>query len=179
MNAFDQINTELSAALAMDLASDMRTEAEVFAIHSIDPIQGGKILKLPWFRSMVDQAKKDWESVGNARQRIKLKAQIALEESISDVYKIVTDTATPAAARVSAFKELKDLSGAAVATSDLGLGTSGPQVNIFLGGAGAAAISINSHGMLPETVDVPSADIIDVTPSYQETGGAVFGMLDD
>lgn len=165
MNAVSQISSEMSAALALDLAADIWPEAEVFSNHGLDPTYGAALLCQDWFRKMVDEARREWGSISNAKQRIRLKSQLALEHSIEEIYKVVTDKKIPAAARVAAFKELKDLSGVTQGEQAAGDGRNSPTVNIFLNGSAEPAISISSSSR--KNVENEENDVVDVTPSNQ------------
>lgn len=172
MNAVSQISSEMSAALAVDLASEVWPENVVFKNHGIDPIHGGHLLQQEWFRKMVDEAKREWSSITSAKQRIKLKTQIAVEQSIGDLFSIVTDANTPAAARVAAFKELKDVAGVAVQEQS-GPASNAPTVNIFLNGDSEPAFSISAPKQTRREED--ETDVIDVTPSNQDDD-EIYGM---
>lgn len=158
MNAISQISSEMSAALAVDLAADMWPEADVFARHDVDPVYGAALLQKDWFRKMVDEAKREWSSITNAKQRIKLKSEIAVEQALGDLFTIVTDAKTPAAARVAAFKELKDIAGVSVQEQQ-GPGATAPTVNIFLGGPDEPSFTMSAPKVVNEN------PVIDVTPS--------------
>lgn len=164
MNAINQISSDMSAALAVDLASEVWPESQVFANHGVDPIYGAALLQQEWFRKMVDEAKREWSSISNAKQRIKLKTQVAVEQSIGELYTIVTDSNVPAAARVAAFKELKDIAGVAV-QDQAGPAHNAPTVNIFLNGSNEPAFSISA----PKIIDQEEEpDFIEVTQSNQD-----------
>ena len=178
MNAISQISSEMSAALALDLAANIWPEADVFKNHNVDPLYGAALLQQDWFRKMVDEARREWSSISNAKQRIRLKSQLAVEHSIEELYAVVTDKQTPAAARVAAFKELKDLSGAAQGDGDSGGGgPQAPTVNIFLNGEESPAISITS-GKRTSSQDVLDTEPLEVmeaeevTPSNLDIGMA-------
>lgn len=168
MNAISQISSDITAAVAMDLAMELHDRADVWNRHSIDPLQGEAMLLDPFFKRMVDNARKEWESVTNTKQRIRLKAQLAVEDSIADLYKLACDINSPGAARVSAFKELVNLSGTAV-QQEGGGAAAGPSVNIYLNGDSAPAVTIAAGGPGgPSRSDFPEieeTEIIDVTPS--------------
>lgn len=165
MNAISQISSEMSAALALDLAADIWPEADVFANHGLDPVYGSALLQQDWFSQMVEEARREWSSITNAKQRIRLKSQIAVESSIEELFSIVHDAKTPAAARVAAFKELKDLSGAAVPDATLG-GANGPVVNIVFNGE---AMTIASTGQDEDENDRELPNIeYDVEGEYVE-----------
>lgn len=162
MNAISQISSEMSAALAVDLAAEMWPEADVFARHGVDPVYGAALLQKNWFRKMVDDAKREWSSITNAKQRIKLKSEIAVEQALGDLFSIVTDTKTPAAARVAAFKELKDIAGVSV-QEQAGPGTNVPTVNIFLGGSDEPTFTMSAPKVVKEdqVVDVTLSNLDD------------------
>ena len=161
MNAVSQISSEMSSALALDLAAGIWPENQVFANHGMDPIYGAALLKQEWFRKMVDEAKREWSSINSAKERIKLKSQIAVEQSLDKMYGIVADPNTPAAARVSAFKELKDVAGVA-AQEQGGPASNAPTVNIFLNGDDQPAFSISAPKIINQEDE---SDIVEVTPS--------------
>lgn len=171
MNAISQISSDITAAVAMDLAMELHNRSTVWNRHGIDPLHGEAMLLDPFFKKMVESAKKEWQAVTNTKQRIRLKAQLAVEDSIADLYKLACDINSPGAARVSAFKELVNLSGTAV-QQEGGGGVAGPSVNIYLNGDSAPAVTIaagKSNGHLMENED---ADLIDVTPSNVADGPA-------
>jgi hypothetical protein len=171
MNAVSQISSEMSAALALDLASEVWPESTVFQNHGVDPIYGAALLQQAWFRKMVDEAKREWSSISSAKERIKLKSQIAVEQALGDLYAIVTDKTTPAAARVAAFKELKDVAGVAI-NEQAGPMSTAPTVNIFLNGDTEPAFSVSSS---KTHRDAEETDFIEVTPSNQDDAD-IFGM---
>lgn len=169
MNQISQISSELSAALAVDLAAGMWPEGEVFERHGIDAVRGASLLQQDWFRKMVDEAKKEWSSINSAKERIKLKAQVAVEQSIADLFAIVVDGKTPAAARVAAFKELKDVAGVSVQDST-GSAANVPSVNIYLNGNAEPAMTITAPKVIKED------PVIDVTPSNLSDDDDFLGM---
>jgi hypothetical protein len=164
MNALGQISSELSAALALDLAAEIWPEADIFKNHGVDPLYGAALMQQPWFRKMVDEAKREWNAIANAKQRIRLKSQLAVEHAIEDMYAVITDKTVPAQARVAAFKELKDVSGVSGVDQEAGGGAAMPTVNIFLGDTQKPAISISAKGRVRSEDE--ETEVIDVTPSY-------------
>jgi len=162
MNAISQISSDLSAAMALDLASDLWPESSVFANHGVTAQHGASLMQQDWFKAMVDDARREWSSISNAKQRIRLKSQIAVEMSINELYAIVTDANVPATSRVAAFKELKDVAGVAVVDHSASLG-SVPTVNIFLDGDSTPSVTVSASAA-PRPAD-DGHDIIDVTPS--------------
>lgn len=134
MDSLSQMNVaDYSAALAADLAADLYEREVVFKNHGMSMAQGLELLAQPWFKAMVDQAKRDWDALDNVKDRIKTKAQIALEDSIPTVYGIIADKTTPGAARVAAFKEMKEIAGMGAKESE-GQGQVFVPIQIFLDG---------------------------------------------
>ena len=123
----------LSAALAADLASGLQTASEVFDRHGISETEARSMLRDPSFMQMVKQFAAEWSHVKNTKSRLRLKAQLALEESMLSIFKVVTGN-DPAAARVAAFKELKQLAGMDEVDEVKSAGTGLPSVVIYLGG---------------------------------------------
>lgn len=167
MNALGQISSELSAALALDLAAEIWPEADIFKNHGVDPLYGAALMQQPWFRKMVEEAKREWNAIANAKQRIRLKSQLAVEHAIEDMYAVITDKTVPAQARVAAFKELKDVSGVSGGEGEAGGGGANmPTVNIFLGDAGTPTLTISGKGRVRQEEEEP--EVVDVTPSYPD-----------
>lgn len=172
MNAISQVSSEMSAGLALDLAADIWPQADVFANHGIDPVYGAALLQQDWFARMVNEAKREWNSITNAKQRIRLKSQIVVEMSIDELYGVVTDKNIPAAARVAAFKELKDISGMSYDENAASAGAGVPSVNIFLNGEDGPSISITS-GARPGRASPPdAAPEFDLDGDFEEVDSA-------
>jgi hypothetical protein len=132
MDALSQTNVmDFSAALAADLAAGIYDHATIFTNHGMSPEAGAELLLQPWFASMVEQARRDWESIDNVRDRIRIKAQITLEEALPTLYTLITDKSNPAAARVAAFKEVKEVAGMSAKENEMPPGFI--PVQIFLG----------------------------------------------
>lgn len=166
MNQISQISSDLSAAVALDLASNMWTESEVLARHGIDPVHGAKLLQQDWFKKMVAEAKSEWASIKNAKERIRLKSQVAVEQAIVDLFTIITDKQIPASARVAAFKELKEVAGVVV-QQDSGPAGNVPSVNIFLNGdPNEPSFSVSAPKVVREAPEIElTAEDLAVTPS--------------
>jgi hypothetical protein len=170
MDGLSQINVaELSAALAADLAAELYDHETVFKNHGLSLEVGQSLLAQPWFRAMVEQARRDWDALDNTKDRIRAKAQIALEESIPTVYGLISDKNTPGAARVAAFKEMKEIAGMGRAEGPEG-GAGFIPIQIFLDGREAAPITIkptatgytSGNQAMPEPDDLEDAE--EITP---------------
>lgn len=149
MRPASQMNiTELSAALAADLAAEIYPQDVIFNNHGISPEAGEELLSQPWFAAMVAQAKRDWDALDNVKDRIRIKAQITLEEAIPTMYGLISDKNTPGAARVAAFKEMKEIAGMGMKEGAEG-GAGFIPIQIFLDGRDKPPMVINPGG-LPE-----------------------------
>lgn len=151
-SSVDQLK-DLSPMLAADLASDIWPPDIVFARHEITAEEAMFLMQSEWFKAMVAEAKAEWASLKNSKQRVRLKGQLALEEAIPTIYGLIGDEGIPAQARVAAFKELKDISGVGASAAEGGsAGTGLPSVTIYLGSPDGPAISINGS-RVAETVE--------------------------
>ncbi len=102
---------DITSALAMELASQLTPAAEVFKRHHISPEDAKKLLSDETFRRMVKDARSEWAADKNIADRIKLKAQMALEELLMPTYTMAIDPKIPPAARHDATKLFERLSG--------------------------------------------------------------------
>lgn len=165
MDSLSQMNVaDFSAALAADLAANLYEPETVFTNHGMSLAAGQELLAQPWFKAMVEQARRDWDALDNVKDRIRTKAQIALEDSIPTVYGIIADKNTPGAARVAAFKELKEVAG--MGAKELEGGQAFIPIQIFLdgrdrpatititpGNPGGVPMGVPDDGLLDEEVE--------------------------
>lgn len=137
-----------SPVLALELASGLTPPTEVFSRHGVDKTVAAKMLAHPIFQKMIREAKAEWDAVGNAEERIRVKSRLALEELLPDHFYMATAKNTPATARNEAVKIIKSLAGMDKRAD----GEVGPTerfvVNINLGEADTQKVSI--------TADVPT-----------------------
>lgn len=114
----------LTSSLAMELAQQLSSPREIFERAGLSEEDARTLLKSPDFQAMVKAARAEWNGVGNIPERIRLKAQMALEELMLPQYQMARDPRTPATARNEAFKSFERL--AQTGKDDLAGGT-GPQ----------------------------------------------------
>lgn len=100
---------DLSAQVAAEIAAGLSTPQEVCARYDISPEQWEKMRTNPLFRDMVSAAIKEFKGDLNAKKRVQLKAAIAAEDSLPELYAMVYDKNIPASARIDAHKQLTDL----------------------------------------------------------------------
>lgn len=100
---------DLSAQVAAEVAAGLSTPEEVCARYGISTQQWEVMRTNPLFRDMVASAIKDFRGDLNAKKRIQLKAAIAAEDSLTELYTMVFDKTIPATARIDAHRQLTDL----------------------------------------------------------------------
>jgi hypothetical protein len=62
------------------------------------------------FRSAYQEAKRLWSSDLNVQERIRLKAAYMLEDSLTDLFKIIKDEGQPSSSKLEAIEKLGKLS---------------------------------------------------------------------
>jgi hypothetical protein len=63
-------------------------------------------LRDPLFRSMVQETKKIWKSELNTKERIRIKSQLLVEDSLLEMFHIINDRDKAPQARIDAFEKL-------------------------------------------------------------------------
>lgn len=157
-----------SAKLAYDLASRINSIDEVRRRYGLAEDQLRRLLQNPTFQRMLVEAQAHWASDKGAAERIKVKAQIALEESIPDIYLMVKNKQLAHSARLEAGKLLSDLAHArqsmrSTSDSTASSGSSEPRVSIrmFFNGKDNPAIVVDSSATLAD--EAPGIDTVEIT----------------
>jgi len=90
--------SDTDSRLAVEVAVQIRPIAEVLVAYSLTRSDLVRKLKDPMFRDMVKQAKSIWSSDLSIKERIRLKSQVLVEDSLLEIFKIVhnVDMAVPA-----------------------------------------------------------------------------------
>lgn len=98
--------SDSDSRLAVEIAVQIRPIAEILNTYHISRKEMVRKLKDPMFRDMVKQAKELWSSDLSVKERIRLKSQVLVEDSLLAVFSIVhaADNAIPA--KLDAFKQL-------------------------------------------------------------------------
>jgi hypothetical protein len=104
------------ARLAWELVAKIAPLPDILRRHNLTVEKLRVMLKEPMFRSMVVETKKIWESELNTKERIRIKAQLLVEDSMLDVYGIVQNDQMSPQVRVDAFEQLAKIGN--VATPD-------------------------------------------------------------
>ena len=121
----------IAPSLACDLAQDLYSLDEIVERHNLDRESIERLLSSKTFKAMVTAARQEWESPGNAKQRAQLKAQLAVEEAIPEMFNIVRDEKSPDPARVAAFAQLKEVGKFERQPADAG-GGGGPGFSVII-----------------------------------------------
>lgn len=126
--------------LAFDIVAGLLDEERVCLLHGISVEQLAAVVKHHEFALMVLSAKREWDAPTNAERRLRLKAMLAAEASLGDVYDIARATGS-ASDQLAAYKLLVqssnlEMGGARGGASNApGKGDSGVVINILLSGA--------------------------------------------
>ncbi len=98
--------SDTDSRLAIEIAVQLRPINEILVAYSTSRSELATKLKDPMFRDMVKQAKSIWSSDLSIKERIRLKSQILVEDSLLSIFSIIhgPDNAIPA--KLDAFKQL-------------------------------------------------------------------------
>ena len=120
--------------LATELVARLLPLKDILQRYSLSTQQYRKLLGEPWFQQRVVEARRNWNSDKNTRDRIRTKAQLLVEEGLVTTYGIFKDVNTNPTARLDAMKLLSDLAhvGTKSHTQQVGSG-SGLVVEINIG----------------------------------------------
>ena len=105
LNEFNAL-TDTDSRLAVEVAVQIRPIAEVLNAYSLTRADLVRKLKDPMFRDMVKQAKSIWSSDLSIKERIRLKSQVLVEDSLLEVFGIVHNKENAIPAKLDAFKQL-------------------------------------------------------------------------
>lgn len=122
--------SDTDSRLAVEVAVQIRPIAEVLVAYSLTRASLVRKLKDPMFRDMVKQAKSIWSSDLSIKERIRLKSQVLVEDSLLEIFSIVhaADMAVPA--KLDAFKQLARV--AEVDSPERGKGDSGSRFTVSI-----------------------------------------------
>lgn len=105
VNEFNSIS-DSDSRLAVEIAVQLRPVPEILKQYAISRKDLVRKLKDPMFRDMVKQAKSLWNSDLSVKERIRLKSQILVEDSILEIFSILHNRDNAIPARLDAFKQL-------------------------------------------------------------------------
>jgi len=97
------------AALAREIAMDVLPLDQILRLHELSDDDWVKVQQNPSFQAMLADLVKSWNSAGNTRERVKIKAASALEAQLEVYVADISDLSIPLAQRVEAGKFLARL----------------------------------------------------------------------
>lgn len=98
-------------ALVTEIAARTEPLATVLIKHGVTKKQWLQLKELPAFKAALERQHKAFGSIDDLPTRIKLKAQLLTEALLDEMFDIARHIAYPASARVSAFAQIKNLTG--------------------------------------------------------------------
>jgi len=149
--------SEIAPLVARDLAQDLYTHEEIAKTYGLTEEIVLRLLESKTFRNMLDAARAEWAAPGNAKNRATLKAQIAVEEAITHMFRIVTSEKAPDTARVAAFNSLKEVGKFEKAPQDAA-STAGPGFTLTIN-LGPQSLTVSSP---PNQVDLDAEEVQEI-----------------
>jgi len=125
------INFEQSH-FAFELAADLHDQKDVLKRHGITIKHLKALMKNTEFLSQFEEYKREWSSPKNVKERIQMKAALAVEDGMLELYQMFKDRDKAPAARLDAFKQFVQLSGSTPTKEEGGTG-SGFAITINVG----------------------------------------------
>ena len=98
--------SDTDSRLAVELAVQLRPVADILNAYGVTRDGLVRKFKDPMFRDMVKQAKSLWSSDLSVKERIRLKSQVLVEDSLLEVFSFVHNKENAIPARLDAFKQL-------------------------------------------------------------------------
>jgi hypothetical protein len=111
---------QVTSSLAVELASGLSPPSDVFDRYGISKEDAVLLLSDNVFKRMLKEAHAEWNAADNTPDRIRLKAQMALEELLAPTFMLAQDPRVPAVSRNDATKLFERLSGVAKQSDDSG-----------------------------------------------------------
>jgi hypothetical protein len=97
------------AAFAAELATQLLPVPEVLKRFNTTSAELVSLLEDPQFKHMVQEYRREYNAPLNARERVKLKTSLAVEDGILTLYQMFRDEELGVNARIDAFKQLVGL----------------------------------------------------------------------
>lgn len=83
------------AALARDLAVELRSEADILETHNITEEDYAVLKAHPFFIKMLDGVRKEWQAVSNTVERTSIEAAFTFEQLLPKLWSRAQDPETP------------------------------------------------------------------------------------
>ena len=144
------------ATLAREIAQDIFTVDQIVALHRLEDHEWMQIQRHPKFQSMLAEMQREWNSAGNTRERVRIKAATGLETTLEVFINEINNVQIPLSQRVEAGKFLARL-------GELGEHAPGPgmggMINIqIITSKDHAPVEISAKAPLPKIIDAVAID---------------------
>jgi hypothetical protein len=93
------------------LAAGIETQETICARYNLTRQEFTQITAAPSFQAALVEAIRDFQSISNTPNRVRMKAQLITELLLPAMHNLADNIGTPAAARVSAFSAVRSLTG--------------------------------------------------------------------
>jgi hypothetical protein len=141
------------AELARDIAIEFHGLPTILRAHEISDEQWAQISVNPQFLAMAAEMKRTWDSAGNAKERVRMKASTAVEAMLPIILNDIASPATPLAQKTEALKLLAKL-GELGETQREG-GDAGERFHVTINlGAGAPPVTVSAAAPAMKTIDL-------------------------
>lgn len=120
--------------LSAEIAKNIQPLDAILERFGIEPEVWEEICRLPRFATLLQSKTEEWNSAGNTRERVELKALSFVEEGMPELYERVHDPREPLAAKVKAFEIIGRFAGIGLKNEGGGGGGEGMKVTINIGG---------------------------------------------
>ncbi len=98
-----------TAALAAELATRLYPVADTLKRFGLTADQLKHLMQDPQFRHQITEYRREWESPLSARERVRMKSALAVEDGLVELYRLYRDVTANPQARLDAFKQLVNL----------------------------------------------------------------------
>ncbi len=98
-----------TAALAAELATRLYPVADTLKRFGLTADQLKHLMQDPQFRHQITEYRREWESPLSARERVRMKSALAVEDGLVELYRLYHDVTANPQARLDAFKQLVNL----------------------------------------------------------------------
>lgn len=96
----------VEAKLAYELAANLMPASEVFKRFGYSPAQARVIVASPQFKTLYAEAKAIWNSSDSAKERLRAKATLMVEDGLLTLWQMFHDGDTAPPSRLEAFKQI-------------------------------------------------------------------------
>jgi len=142
------------AHLASEIASDLVDLKDILERHQITQAHLGVLTQQTEFNQMLEEFSRDWKHPMNVKERIRLKAALAIEDGMIDMYAIFRNEDLAPAARLDAYKQLVTLSDTAPRREAEAGGGAGFSIVINVGKNGEKDVTpVVIEGQATEAID--------------------------